>query len=146
MGLSSVGTRDGVVGKGASCSWGVDVVIRAVAIVAGRTATVAGDEGQDDLGGLGVQLSGEDMEQWDGDFPVWSRLKCVSLVGLRRWNWRISSSADTFRLSSHWLSASGYPFHLIKYCSLRPRPVLRESRMFSTSYSSSLSTNSGGGR
>src|SRR5580692_6353774 len=89
---------------------------------------------------------GEDIEWLERDSPVCSRLKCVSLVGLRRWNWRTNSSADTFRLSSHWLSASGYPFHLIKYCNLRPLPVLRESRMFSTSYSSSLSTNSGGGR
>jgi hypothetical protein len=27
---------------------------------------------------------GEDMEQSDRDFPVCSRLKCVSLAGLRR--------------------------------------------------------------
>jgi hypothetical protein len=43
------------------------------------------------------------------------------------------------------LSVSGYPSHLTKYCKHRLLPKCRESRIFSTEYSSSPSINSGVG-
>jgi hypothetical protein len=41
--------EDGVVGKGALCSWGVHVVIGTVAVVGGRTTAVTGGELDDDV-------------------------------------------------------------------------------------------------
>jgi hypothetical protein len=52
------GDEDGVVGEGTSSMWGIDVVIGAVTVIAGRATAVAGDERDDNVGGVGVQLSG----------------------------------------------------------------------------------------
>jgi hypothetical protein len=49
-------------------------------------------------------------------------------------------------LIDHMFSESGYPSHLTKYCSRHLLPKCRESRIFSTEYSSSPSINSGVGR
>src|SRR6266702_8282865 len=57
----------------------------------------------------------------------------------------ITSSTWISCLSTHSLSESGYPFHLMRYCSLHLLPNCQESRIFSTLYSSSLSTKSRGG-
>ena len=56
----------------------------------------------------------------------------------------ISSACRSFQ-STHWFSDSGYPFHLTRYCTLRPLPNLHDWRTSSTSYSSSPSIRSGGG-
>ena len=72
--------------------------------------------------------------------------KCISLLGFAHLNSQMASSAFSWSQSSHWLSESGYPAHLTRYCSLRPRPLQRESSIFSTSNSSTPSTSSGGGR
>jgi hypothetical protein len=50
--------EDCVVGKGASLLWGVNVVIGTVTIVGGRSTAGTGSEGDDDVRGVGVQLSG----------------------------------------------------------------------------------------
>jgi hypothetical protein len=73
-------------------------------------------------------------------------LICVSAPGFEALNSRTLSSANTSSLSTHMLSESGYPSHLTKYCSRRLLPNRRESRIFSTEYSSSPSINSGVGR
>jgi hypothetical protein len=54
-GVIESGDKDGVVGEGTSCPWGVDVVIGAVTIIAGRATAVAGDECDNKLRGAGVQ-------------------------------------------------------------------------------------------
>ena len=56
----------------------------------------------------------------------------------------ISSTCKSSQLT-HWLSDSGYPFHLMRYCTLRPLPNFRDWRISSTSYSSSPPIRSGGG-
>src|SRR6266581_6661777 len=70
---------------------------------------------------------------------------CVWLAGFRFSNSLIASGAWISRLSTHSLSESGYPFHLIRYCFLCLLPNCRESRIFLISYSSLLSTSSGAG-
>ena len=55
-----------------------------------------------------------------------------------------SSACKSFQLT-HWLSDSGYPFHLTRYCTLRPLPNFHDWRISSTLYSSSPSIRSGGG-
>src|SRR6266702_3054035 len=71
-----------------------------------------------------------------GNLPVTSVLICTSTVGFRFLNSLNASGACTSPLSTHSLSESGYPFHLIRYCSLHLLLNRRESRIFSTSYSS----------
>src|ERR1700687_5889070 len=71
---------------------------------------------------------------------------CASLCGYRFLKSLMASSAKASSLFTHWLSDARYPFHLTRYCSLRPLPNLLESRTASTSYSSDPSTRSGGGR
>src|SRR6266702_2589416 len=70
---------------------------------------------------------------------------CAWFAGFRFLISLIASGAWISRVSTHSLSESGYPFHLIRYCFLRLLPNRRESRIFSISYSSSLSTRSGAG-
>src|ERR1700735_4531966 len=101
------------------------------------TLLTVGDVGAD------MDLSEIGMVRTYGSLSV---LICVSDAGFDCLNSRTASSANTSFLSTHWFSESGYPFHLTRYCSLRPLPNFRESRIFSTSYSSALSTKSGGGR
>src|SRR6266702_1738087 len=72
-------------------------------------------------------------------------LICVLVAEFRFSNSLITSGAWMFRLSTHLLSESGYPFHLIRYCLLHVLPNCRESRIFLTLYSSLLSTRSGAG-
>src|SRR6266702_2218600 len=72
-------------------------------------------------------------------------LICVFDAGFQFSNSLIASGAWISRLSTHSLSESGYPFHLTRYCRLCVLPNCRESRIFLTSYSSSLLTKSGGG-
>ena len=57
---------------------------------------------------------------------------------------KASSACKSFQ-STHWFSDSGYPFHLIRYCTLRCLPIFHDCRTSSTSYSSSPSIRSGGG-
>ena len=57
----------------------------------------------------------------------------------------ITSSACKSSQSTCWLSDSGYPFHLTRYCILRPLPNFHDCRTSSTLYSSSPSIRSGGG-
>ena len=57
----------------------------------------------------------------------------------------ILSSVCKSSQSTHWFSDMGYPFHLTRYCTLRPLPCFRDWRISSTSYSSSPSIRSGGG-
>src|SRR6266702_3233306 len=87
-------------------------------------------------------LVGQGGIQYSPTFPWFI---CVLIVGFRFSNSLIASGACTFFLSTHSLSESGYPFHLIRYCFFRPLPKCQVSRIFSTSYSSSLSTRSGAG-
>src|SRR6202012_2161997 len=72
-------------------------------------------------------------------------LICVGAWGCLFWKSLSASSACRSFQSTHWLSESGYPFHLIRYWTLRPLPYLLASRTRSTSYSSSPSIRSGGG-
>ena len=51
---------------------------------------------------------------------------------------KASSTCTSFQLT-HWFSESGYPFHLIRYCTLCCLPNFRDCRISSTSYSSSPS-------
>ena len=44
-----------------------------------------------------------------------TRLICTSCLGFKCLNSLIASSANTSSLETHWLSKSGYPFHLTKY-------------------------------
>src|SRR6266702_338780 len=81
-------------------------------------------------------------EEGMGDLLALPWFICTLLAGFRFSNSLIASGVWTFCLSTHSLSESGYPFHLIRYCFLRLLPNCRESRIFSTSYSSSLSTRS----
>src|SRR6266702_3168825 len=87
----------------------------------------------------------EEDKKGMGDLLVLPRFICTSLAGFRFSNSLIASGAWISRLSTHSLSESGYPFHLIRYCFLCLLPNCRESRIFSISYSSSLSTRSGAG-
>src|SRR6266581_7698457 len=87
----------------------------------------------------------EQSEEGMRDLLALPHLICALLVGFRFSNSLIASGAWTFCLSTHSLSESGYPFHLIRYCFLCLLPSCWESRIFSTSYSSSLSTRSGAG-
>ena len=57
---------------------------------------------------------------------------------------RASSMCRSSQLT-HWFSESGYPFHLTKYCTLRPLPNFLDCRISSILYSSSPSIRSGGG-
>jgi hypothetical protein len=50
--------EDSVLGKGALSSWRVDVVIGTVTVVFGRPTAVTGSEGNDNVQGVGGQLSG----------------------------------------------------------------------------------------
>src|SRR6266702_4170356 len=88
-------------------------------------------------------------DSWKGgrmrDSPVRPALICVSDAGFRFLNSLIALLACMSFLSTHLLSESGYPFHLMRYCNLHLLPNRQESRIFSTLYSSSLSTRSGGG-
>src|SRR6266702_6143181 len=88
-----------------------------------------------------VEWSEEGMR----DLLVSPWLICVSVVEFQFSNSLIASGVWTFRLSTHSLSESGYPFHLIRYCFFRPLLNCQESRIFSTLYSSSLSMRSGAG-
>src|SRR6266702_59140 len=92
-------------------------------------------------------VSDVDERSEDGmrDLLALPLLICVLAVEFRFSNSLISSGAWTSRVSTHSLSESRYPFHLIRYCFFRLLPNCRESRIFSTSYSSSLSTRSGAG-
>ena len=88
-----------------------------------------------------------DIEVVDDKKASWSTaLICVIAVGRRLLNISSASSACMSSQFTHWLSESGYPFHLTRYCTLRPLPWRLESRTFSTSYSSAPSIRSGGGR
>src|ERR1700677_3719084 len=73
-------------------------------------------------------------------------LICVSALELVLLNSAMASSAWASSQFTHSLSESGYPFHLIRYCNLRPRPKRHDFKTFSTSYSASPSTRSGGRR
>src|SRR6266702_4714994 len=77
------------------------------------------------------------------DLLVLLCLICVLVAEFRLSNSLIALGAWTSRLSTHLLSESGYPFHLMRYCFFRPLPNGQESRMLSTLYSSSLSARSG---
>src|SRR6266702_5106608 len=90
-------------------------------------------------------LSGvvEWSEEGMGDLLVLPHLICVFVAEFWFSNSLIASGAWTFCLSTYSLSESGYPFHLTRYCFFRPLLNCRESRIFSTSYSSSLSMRSG---
>jgi hypothetical protein len=68
----------------------------------------------------------------------------LSSRGCASWYSRVSSGAWTLPTGSQVLSLSGYPFHLIRYWSLLFRH--RWARIASTSYCSSPSIMSGGGR
>ena len=68
----------------------------------------------------------------------------LSSGGCALWYFRVSSGARTLPTGSQVLSLSGYPFHLIRYWSLLFRR--RWARIASTSYCSSPSIMSGGGR
>src|SRR6266702_6423428 len=78
-----------------------------------------------------------------GNSLVLPFLICVSAVGFQFLNSLIALGAWTSCASTHSLSESGYPFHLIRYCFLHVLPNCQESRIFSTLYSSSLSIRSG---
>src|SRR6266702_3137629 len=82
---------------------------------------------------------GEEGIRYSLVFPC---LICVSVAGFRFSNSLITSGVWTFCLSTHLLSESGYPFHLIRYCFFRLLLNCRESRIFSTLYSSLLSMRS----
>ena len=56
-----------------------------------------------------------------------------------------ASSTCKLSQSTHWFSESGYPFHLIRYCTLCCLPNFHNCKISSTSYSSSPSIRSGGG-
>ena len=56
-----------------------------------------------------------------------------------------ASSACKLSQSTHWFSKSGYPFHLIRYCTLHFLLNFHDCRTSSTLYSSSPSIRSGGG-
>src|SRR6266702_2621667 len=88
-----------------------------------------------------VEGSKEEM----GDSLVLPFLICALVAGFRFLNSLIASGAWMSRLSTHSLSESGYPFHLMRYCFFHCLPNCRESRIFSTLYSSSLSMRSGAG-
>ncbi len=85
----------------------------------------------------------ERNEEGIRDLLVLPHLICIFVVGFRFSNSLIASGAWMSRLSTHSLSESGYPFHLMRYCFFRPLLNCQESRIFSTLYSSSLSTRSG---
>jgi len=68
----------------------------------------------------------------------------LSSRGCALWYFRVSSGAWTLPTGSQVLSLSGYPLHLIRYWSLLFRH--RWARIASTSYCSSPSIMSGGGR
>ena len=70
---------------------------------------------------------------------------CDTALGFFFLKSTITSSACKSSQSTHWFSDSGYPFHLTRYCTLRPLPNLRDCRISSTLYSSSPSIRSGGG-
>src|SRR6266702_1421164 len=96
---------------------------------------------------MSVLVSGsvERSEEGMRDLLVLPHLICVFVAGFRFSNSLIMSGAWTSHLSTHSLSESGYPFHLTRYCFFHLLPNCWESRIFSTSYSSSLSTRSGAG-
>ena len=74
-----------------------------------------------------------------------SAFMCDTAAGFFFLKSAIASSACKLSQSTHWFSDSGYPFHLTRYCTLRPFPNFRDRRISLTSYSSSPSIRSGGG-
>ena len=110
----------------------------------------------DDLFDSTVDGVGEDMywaeeEEEEEEVGMWSPgmwrcLICTSEAGFKVLNSCKALSAKTSSLSTHWFSESGYPFHLTRYCSFCLLLNRCKSRILSTSYSSTLSTKSGGGR
>src|SRR6266702_3236151 len=97
------------------------------------------------MGDKGVCVGSSCEEEGVRDSPVRPALICASEVGFRFLNSLIALLACTSFLSTHSLSKSGYPFHLMRYCNLHLLLNCQESRIFSTLYSSSLSIRSGGG-
>src|SRR5216683_2363016 len=81
---------------------------------------------------------------WEvGDIVLACTVVLLSSSGCVAWYFFINCGAQTLLEGSQVLSLSGYPFHLIRYCSLRL--CWRWARMASTSYSASPSIMSGGG-
>jgi len=78
-----------------------------------------------------------------GDIVLAHFTALLSSSGCASWYFRVSSGAWTFSMGSQVLSLSGYPFHLIRYWSLRF--CRRWAQIASTSYCSSPSIMSGGG-
>ena len=64
-----------------------------------------------------VKESGEDMRGDEDDLVDSPLFKWVSFVGCCLWKQHTRSSEWTLSAFSHWFSDSGYPFHLIRYCS-----------------------------
>jgi hypothetical protein len=111
---------------------------------------------------VGLELEGDNFERdsvgrerlWLGSdclekrAHVASTIVCTVFMDKRCCCWYcfIKSEAWTWVAGSHILSLSGYPSHLTKYWSSFPRPIFRCPMICSTWYSSSPSTNSGGGR
>src|SRR6266702_4072078 len=85
----------------------------------------------------------ERSEEGMRDLLVLPCLICVFVAEFRFSNSFIASGVWMFRLSTHSLSESGYPFHLTRYCFFCPLLNCRASRIFLTLYSSLLSTRSG---
>ena len=106
-------------------------------------------------GGMSIgEITVSSAEEWSsldmGDLlsspaSIPSAFMCDTAAGFFFLNSAITSSACKSSQSTHWFSDSGYPFHLTRYCTLRPCPNLHNWRISSTSYSSSPSIRSGGG-
>ena len=77
--------------------------------------------------------------------PVVTRLICVIASGHLFLNSLIASSTVSWSTSNHWLLESGYPTHLTRYYTLLLHLLALESKICSTSYSSSWLIRSGGG-
>ena len=101
------------------------------------------------------EIAASSGEEWSlSDMWMWGLLFFVSSTPAFMceiaWGFFLLKSAKaslacrTFQLT-HWFSESGYPFHLIRYCTLRCCPTFLDCRTSSTSYSSSPSIRSGGG-
>ena len=92
------------------------------------------------------EWSSLDMRDWLLSFAsLPSAFMCDTAAGFFFLKSAIILSACKSSQSTHWFSDSGYPFHLTRYCTLRPLPYFRDWRMSSTSYSSSPLIRSGGG-
>ena len=95
---------------------------------------------------VGLRVGASDCMGADGFGPSLSLLLiCEMAPGFRFRNFASASSACISSQLTHWLSEEGYPFHLTRYWTLRPRPYVLESKISSTSYSSSPLIRSGGG-